>query len=69
MTPEKLPFRFSVWVREDATVSFEGKTLPMPSDASNRAAVVNLYTDRLEIVAGPFAIWHPWPQDANTKLD
>lgn len=68
-TPEKLPFRFSVCVREDASAWFEGKTLPMPSDASNRAAVVNLYADRLEIVADPFAIWHPWPQDANTKID
>lgn len=61
--PEDIPLRFTVWVRANGTVLFEGHALVLSPELRNRHATLNLYPDRVQLVADQFEVWHPWPPD------
>ena len=59
--PEDIPFRFAVWVRANGTVLFEGNVLFVSPEVANRYATLNLYPDRVQLVAGSYEAWQAWP--------
>lgn len=59
VSPELLALRYPIVVGATAYVLHDTNSYSMPPDAIGIAGTLNLYRDRVHIVAGRFDAWHP----------